>query len=134
MRKIRIVADSSANVLALQRADFSFAPLKIITAEKEFVDNETLDVNGMIDYFDAYKGRSQTSCPNPSDWLEAFGDADRDGVDKLVAEAVEVLLVLIQILVGQKRKGSAGRKRSSLKNYIGHRMYKKCFISLIATG
>ncbi len=76
MRKIRIVADTSANVLALQRVDFSSAPLKIITAEREFVDNEALDVDGMIDFFDEYKGRSQTSCPNPLDWLEAFGDAD----------------------------------------------------------
>lgn len=76
MRKIRIVADSSANVQALQRGEFSSAPLKIITAEREFVDNEALDVDGMIDFFDQYKGRSQTSCPNPSDWLEAFGDAD----------------------------------------------------------
>ncbi len=76
MRKIRIVADTSANVLALQRVDFSSAPLRIITAEREFVDNEELDVDGMINFFDEYKGRSQTSCPNPSDWLEAFGDAD----------------------------------------------------------
>lgn len=76
MRKIRIVADSSANILALKSVDFSAASLKIITAEKEFVDDESLDVEGMIDYFDQYKGRSRTSCPNPSDWIEAFGDAD----------------------------------------------------------
>ncbi len=76
MRKIRIVADSSANVSALKRVNFCSAPLKIITAEKEFVDDAALDVDGMIDFFDEYKGRSQTSCPNPSDWLEAFGDAD----------------------------------------------------------
>jgi DegV family protein with EDD domain len=30
----------------------------------------------MVDFFDSYKGRSKTSCPNPGDWLEAFGDAD----------------------------------------------------------
>ena len=76
MRKVKIVVDSSANVLASQKVDFSSAPLKIITDEKEFVDDALLDVDGMIRYFDQYKGRSQTSCPNPSDWLEAFGDAD----------------------------------------------------------
>ncbi len=76
MRKIRIVADSSANIVTLGRVAFASAPLKIITTEREFVDDAMLDVDGMIEYFDGYKGRSQTSCPNPSDWLEAFGDAD----------------------------------------------------------
>ncbi len=76
MRRIKIVADSSANIVSLNGVAFSCAPLKVIAAEREFVDNATLDVNEMIDWFDRYKGRSQTSCPNPSDWLEAFGDAD----------------------------------------------------------
>lgn len=76
MRKMKIVADSSANVLNAQHTEFASAPLKIITDEKEFVDDQILDVDGMVRYFDAYKGKSQTSCPNPSDWLEAFGDAD----------------------------------------------------------
>ena len=75
VRKIRIVADSSANIRTLERVAFASAPLKIITADREFVDDAALDVDGMIEYFDGYKGRSQTSCPNPSDWLESFGDA-----------------------------------------------------------
>ncbi len=76
MRKIRITADSSANVLALERVPFASAPLKVITAEREFVDTESLDVSVMLDYFSQYKGKSKTSCPNPADWLEAFGDAE----------------------------------------------------------
>lgn len=76
MRKIKIVADSSANVLELENHAFAAAPLKIITNEREFVDDAALDVDGMVKWFDAYKGKSKTSCPNPSDWLEAFGDAD----------------------------------------------------------
>ena len=76
MRKIKIVADSSANVLQLTDIDFASAPLKIIVNEKEFVDDHGLDVTAMVTWFDSYKGRSQTSCPNPGDWLEAFGDAD----------------------------------------------------------
>lgn len=76
MRTIKIVADSSANVLQMQHTAFASAPLKIIASEREFVDDSTLDVDGMVSYFDSYKGKSQTSCPNPSDWLEAFGDAD----------------------------------------------------------
>lgn len=76
MRKIKIVADSSANVRMLQHTDFAAAPLKIITAEREFVDDCNLNVEEMVDFFDGYKGKSKTSCPNPGDWLEAFGDAD----------------------------------------------------------
>ncbi len=76
MRKMKIVTDSSANVTELKGADFAFAPLKIITAQREFVDDKALDVDGMVDFFGKYKGKSKTSCPNPVDWLEAFGDAD----------------------------------------------------------
>lgn len=76
MRNIKIVADSSANILALKTVSFAVAPLKIHTSEREFVDNEVLDVQDMISYFDAYSGRSKTSCPNPSDWLAAFDEAE----------------------------------------------------------
>lgn len=76
MRKIKIVADSSANLMALPSVDFEAAPLKIITAQREFVDNAELDLEAMIDYFAGYKEKSQTSCPNPGDWLSAFGEAE----------------------------------------------------------
>ena len=76
MRKIKIVADSSCDLYKLKSAEFAVAPLKIITAEREFVDDDTLDANEMSDYLYRYKGKSKSSCPNTADWLEAFGDAD----------------------------------------------------------
>ena len=76
MRNVKIVADSSANLMTLDSIAFDAAPLKIITPEREFVDNRELDLDEMLDYFASYKGRSQTSCPNPDDWLTAFGDAE----------------------------------------------------------
>ena len=42
------MADSSANILTMSNADFSLAPLKIIAAEREFVDDASLDIDGMI--------------------------------------------------------------------------------------
>lgn len=75
MRNIKIVADSSADLLRLQDFAFAAAPLKILAQDREFVDDETLDVAGMVQWFDSYKGKSKTSCPNPGDWLQAFGDA-----------------------------------------------------------
>lgn len=76
MRTVKIVADSSADVLTLSRADFAFAPLHIITATREFTDDKTLDVAEMTDFLMNYKGRARTSCPNPEDFLAAFGEAD----------------------------------------------------------
>ena len=76
MKNVKIVTDSSANILTLSDINFAVAPLKVITNETEFVDHNNLDVDAMVKWFDAYKGKSKTSCPNPTDWLEAFGDAD----------------------------------------------------------
>ncbi len=72
----KIVADSSANLLTLEQVDFAVAPLKVIAPEREFVDDSKLNVAEMVRFFDEYKGKSKTSCPNPGDWLEAFGEAD----------------------------------------------------------
>lgn len=76
MKHIKIVADSSANLFALENTEFAAAPLKVITDAREFVDDAALDVEDMVAWFDSYKGKSKTSCPNPTDWLEAFGDAE----------------------------------------------------------
>ena len=76
MRKIKIVADSSANLLTLPSVCFASAPMKVITTQREFVDSAELDLEQMLDYFAQYKGRSQTSCPNTGDWLEAFEGAE----------------------------------------------------------
>lgn len=76
MDKFKIVADSSADLVSLSDVPFSFAPLKIITAEIEYVDDENLDVENMVESLLQYKGKSSTSCPNPDEWLKAFGDAE----------------------------------------------------------
>ncbi len=77
MKKIKIVVDSSANLLELTDISFASAPLKINTADgQEFVDTKELDVEAMVAFFDQYKGKSKTSCPNTSDWLEAFEGAE----------------------------------------------------------
>ena len=72
----KIVADSSANVFQLEGLNYCTVPMKIVAGDKEFVDNEALDLQGMVDFLAAYKGKSGSSCPNVQEWLEAFGDAD----------------------------------------------------------
>ena len=76
MRTVKIVADSSANLMELKTVAFDAAPMKVITAQREFVDDRNLDLDEMIGFFKSYKGRSQSSCPNPEDWLTTFGDAE----------------------------------------------------------
>lgn len=73
---IKIVSDSSSNILALQDVAYATVPLKIITAEREYVDDAALDVTGMVQDLKTVKGRTQTSCPNSFEWEEAFADAD----------------------------------------------------------
>ena len=76
MRKIKIVADSSCDLFRLKHTEFETASMKIITAEREFIDDADLDVDDMANYLYQFKGKSKSSCPNTTDWLEAFGDAD----------------------------------------------------------
>ncbi|MBE6577447.1 MAG: hypothetical protein E7653_04855 [Ruminococcaceae bacterium] len=54
MRKIRIVSDSSSDILTLEHVDFAFSPMKIVTADREIVDNAALNVDEMADYFNGY--------------------------------------------------------------------------------
>ena len=75
--KTKIVVDSAANLYALEGVDFACVPLKIITDHEEYRDDGTLDAVGMATTLRTYKGKTSTSCPNVSDWLEAFEEAER---------------------------------------------------------
>lgn len=72
----KIVFDSSADIQSLSGVDFGITPLKIMTDEREFVDDLSLDRIEMLDYFKKYKGRSRSSCPSSGEYLAAFGEAD----------------------------------------------------------
>ncbi len=69
---IKIVSDSSSDIKALCGVDFASVPLKIMTDEKEYVDNSELCVSEMLSDLKAYKGRSHTSCPSIGEYMEAF--------------------------------------------------------------
>ena len=75
--KIKIVSDTSSDVMSLPDVPYQFAPMKVVTADHEYVDNENLDVQQMVEDLQSYRGKSSTSCPNAEDWLRAFGDAEQ---------------------------------------------------------
>ena len=72
---MKIVADSSSDVLTMADVPFASAPLKIITTQKEYVDDAALDVISMANDMLSYTDKSSTACPGIGDWLDAFGDA-----------------------------------------------------------
>ena len=65
MKTRKIVADSSANVLKLEKTPFAAAPLKVITDEREFVDDTALNVDDMVSWFSATKARARPPAPIP---------------------------------------------------------------------
>ncbi len=75
LENVKIVSDSSADVYSLESIPFSSAPLKIVTHEKEYIDDENLDIAQMVNTLLKSKEKSGTACPAISDWLQAFGEA-----------------------------------------------------------
>jgi len=71
----RIAVDSSANYSG-QPFLSAAVPLKIVTDQREFIDDAKLDLADMLTYLETYKGRSGTSCPNVGDWLDSIDDAE----------------------------------------------------------
>lgn len=74
--KFKIVTDSSADIKTLSGVPFDSVPLKIITSEREYIDDSSLDVCEMLSDLKKYSGRSHTSCPSSGEYLEAFGNAE----------------------------------------------------------
>lgn len=72
-----IVSDSGSNLREINSAvTYATVPLTILTDEREFVDDENLDVKEMVSYLQQYKGKSGTACPSVADWMNAFCDAE----------------------------------------------------------
>ena len=67
MRTMKIVADSSANIISLDGVSFASAPLKVITDNREFVDDTNSSAEEMIEYFQSYKADPRP--PAPTLWI-----------------------------------------------------------------
>ncbi|MBE5938362.1 MAG: DegV family protein [Lachnospiraceae bacterium] len=72
----KIVADSSCDIFTKEGIDFETVPMILYTDEKEYLDDENLDVGKMTNELASYKGRSYTACPSPEGWIKAFKDAE----------------------------------------------------------
>ena len=72
---VKIVTDSSANLLAMDGVEFASVPLKVIVGEREFADDATVDMEELYRLLEKHPTHTCTSCPSVHDWLEAFGEA-----------------------------------------------------------
>ncbi|MBE5939611.1 MAG: DegV family EDD domain-containing protein [Lachnospiraceae bacterium] len=70
---MKIISDSSCDIITLENANFCTVPFKISTNIHEFTDDCFLDVKDMVNTLAGHKGRSFTGCPGIQDWLDAFG-------------------------------------------------------------
>ena len=74
--KMRIVADSSANLLEMKDVEFASVPVHIIVGEQDYADTAEIDLAAFQQHLRDYKGKTNTAAPSPGEWEEAFGDAD----------------------------------------------------------
>lgn len=74
-----IVLDSSCDLVPqddFKNASIKIAPLTIRVGDKEFVDDENIDVVQMMDAMNKEKSASSTACPSPDAFYEHFKSAD----------------------------------------------------------
>ena len=78
--KYVICADSSSNLFSDYIKDdevgFNVIPLTIRVLDKEFVDNDYLNVDEMLDAVNSTKEKCSSSCPSPNDYLRHFNEAE----------------------------------------------------------
>lgn len=72
MRKL--ISDSTCDRPNL--SGLVLVPLTMATDERQFRDDESLDIAEMVQYMAGYKGRSYSACPSVDAWLQAFQGGD----------------------------------------------------------
>lgn len=75
----RIIGDSSCDITDEMKEDWDIelVPYKIIVEGEEFIDDENLDKDKLMDKMNASKEAMKTACPSPGDYLKAYhGEED----------------------------------------------------------
>lgn len=101
----RIIADSSINRHYFEGINFVSCPLKIRTPQAEYVDDDTIDLEKMVEDMSTTKGKSSTSCPNVYEYLQAF-----EGYD-------DIFVVTISGHLSGSANAAENAKREYLEKY-----------------
>lgn len=75
---IKIVADSSCDLSQelKEKMNIDIAPLTLILEDKEYVDNEDLNISEYIENMARCKTSPKTACPSPQDYMELYKGED----------------------------------------------------------
>ena len=73
---VKFIADSACDLKEYPGICFETVPLSISTDERDYTDDEGLDVHEVLDYLASYNNRSFTASPTTESWLKAFEGAD----------------------------------------------------------
>jgi len=115
----KIISDSSSNRFEMEGVNYATVPLKIITQAKEYIDDKQLDVACMVEEIKQQSGKSRSSCPNPQEWLDAFGDAD----------------CIFAITITSNLSGSYSSAMNAREEYLNfHPNAKVCVLDSLSTG
>ncbi|NLX71153.1 MAG: DegV family protein [Clostridiales bacterium] len=77
--KYRIVADSGCDInqASGEKLDVTIVPLTIYIGDKEFKDDQSLDIPEMLKIMNETQTAPKTACPSPGDFMEAYeGDEE----------------------------------------------------------
>lgn len=74
--KLKIIADSSANLVNMKDTAFASVPVCIYADEKVYVDDQDLDSVEMTEELLAFKGKTSTACPSIEEWIAEFEGYD----------------------------------------------------------
>ncbi|MEY8389052.1 DegV family protein [Oscillospiraceae bacterium 38-13] len=76
-----IVSDSSCDLRMRDFAGedilFQTVPLRLLVGEREFADNDSLDIRELLGAMSLEKSAASTACPSPGAFAQAFEKADR---------------------------------------------------------
>ncbi|HEY4543810.1 MAG TPA: DegV family protein [Tissierellaceae bacterium] len=74
----KIVADSSCDLTEQMKENMNIEliPFKISVEDREFVDNDNIDLDDLIKSMKKSQNPVKTACPSPGDYLNAFKDSD----------------------------------------------------------
>lgn len=75
MAKFRIIADSSCDLqqdyIDRPDVDLKIVPFILSMGDKDFIDDETLDVDAMFEAYELAEGKTGSACPSPQTYLDA---------------------------------------------------------------
>lgn len=79
--KWAVVTDSASDMACMKSelsggVVFDTVALKLNVGDREFVDDEKLDVDDMMKALASHNGKSGSAAPSPGEWKEAFEKAD----------------------------------------------------------